>query len=451
MGKKSLVKSTGKKKSEGGKTTGAAAPQDAAAGEGDVLFRKFTLPGQEAAARAAPLALRAEYQAPGILDAWPEEERDRVSRILFRQFDLKAAAEEYERRVKAEEEARRKAEEEARIKAEEEAKRKAGEEAKRKAEEEARIKAEEEARRKAEEEARIKAEEEAKRKAEEEAKRKAEEEARIKAEEEARRKAEEEARRKAEEEARAKAEEEARRKAAFEASRLSLRKDAPPGLLGKARSALFYANGISRQVGQSAMELASAAKRPSPALLAGVVLALFLLGSLLAASSGNAGRFYYVKTRDAWVLKQGLFAPTGSKTVAALPGLALEGPRLQEMNISQAYGIARDYWLARAEEAAKPVDGAVDYGKVREYLGNALPYALTNEGRNEIHGRLNRVEYERALGEAVQVTTTRAKESLAWAEELLLKAQGYAATPEEAKAVAAKIAAIRSARANIVK
>ncbi len=216
--------------------------------------------------------------------------------------------------------------------------------------------------------------------------------------------------------------------------------------MGKVQSLAYNVEGIATQVGTSARELAEEKlKRPSPAFVFGVMFGALLLFALLVTSYNHSNEWFFTKTRGGWELRQGKFAPTGTKVVATFEGLDLAGPAKQEVDMSTAYTVARGYWLRQAEEALNPEEGEPAFDQGRAFLGNALAYATTSEDRQIIWDRIEQVDYERTLKQAREVLAGP-QDQLDKAEELLVKARGLADTPEEQALVTKKLEAVRAAK-----
>jgi len=406
MGKKSLTKSTTKKKSAAKKKADSAATKAKASPKKEAAAKKKAEPMAKAAPKKAAVKKKStakkptlksllkkdfgswapehllavepdedylnNFTAPPVIDDSDKLKAKKLKALLAKQFDLNAV----EKPAKAKKPAPKKAEKETAEKA------KAKAEAKTKAEKEAAEKAKAEA--EAAEKAKAEKEAEEKAKAEKEAAEKAKAEAeaveKTKAEAEAKAKAEKEAAEKAktEAEAKAKAEKAKAEKAKAEAEAAAKRK----------------AEKASKPPAPPVMPTVSAPTEPPKGNALKMLIAIIggLFGLLIIASGMNTNNYYLKSADNAVEIWQGKFSPTGKKLVISVPDATIEEPVKSVYAKKEALVPAFNYYISKAE-ALSEVKGLLDFETIKSNLYKAIKFAPTNAHKKEAKSRLNKTDF----------------------------------------------------------
>ncbi|MBL0701182.1 MAG: hypothetical protein JJV92_09915 [Desulfosarcina sp.] len=392
MGKKSLTKSTTKKKAKKTSTKNTkktatknttakkvvtkAAAKKTAVKKGtpkksamatkkkitlkDLIFKKFDTwkPEEFFKVEIDKDALKA-YAAPPFITG-SSDDTERIKEILFRKFDPETMRKQIEElKAVAEKEAAEKA---AMEKAE--AERKAAEEkaAKEKAEAERKAAEEKAAAEKAEAEKKAAAEKEA---AEKAAKEKAE------------------AEKKAAEEKAAKEKAEAEKKAAMEKAEAEKQ-----AALERAASEKVAAE---EAVAKKAAAEKKAVEMKRNIIAAGAGLAIILL-MLIGASFSNMSNFYLKPAEGGIEIWRGSFAPMGQKKYFALQGVELQEPAKKVYSKEDVYPLIFHFYIEQADSLLE-VQPLPDFDGIKHNLDNALNYGVTAELRETAQNRLNMIDF----------------------------------------------------------
>jgi chemotaxis protein histidine kinase CheA len=222
-------------------------------------------------------------------------------------------------------------------------------------------------------------------KAVKEAEEKAKAEAKAKAEKEAAEKA------KAEAEAKAKAEKEAadKAKAVKEAEEKAKAEKA------KAEEAKRKAEKTSKPPAPPVMPTVSAPTEPpmNSALKMLIALVGGFFGLLIIASAMNTNNYYLKSADNAVEIWQGKFSPTGEKLVMSVPGAVINEPIKSVYAKKEALVPAFDYYIGKAEALSK-VRGVLDFDSIKSNLYKAIKFAPTMHYKKEAKTRLNQINFK---------------------------------------------------------
>ncbi|MCK5784770.1 MAG: hypothetical protein KAH06_09995 [Desulfobacterales bacterium] len=406
MGKKSLTKSTTKKKSAK-KTEVKTTPKKKTAPKATAAPKKAPAKKKAAAKKPTLKSLLKKdfsswvpenflavlpnedylnnFTAPPAIDTTDKAEADRIKALLAKTFDLsvtetlesaadakakaeKEAAEKAKAEAEAVEKAKAAKEAEEKAKADADAKAKAEKEAaeKTRAEAEAKAKAEKKAAEKAKAEA--EAEEKAKAAKEAEEKAKADADAKAKAEKEAAEKA------KAEAEAKAKAEKKAAEKAAATAKRETAKAPPPP------------APPVMPTVAEPTDPPMDNALKMFIAIIGGI------FGLLIIASAMNTNNYYLKSADNAVEIWQGKFSPTGKELLISMPDAAIKEPVKSVYTQNEALITAFNYFINNAE-ALSEVKGLLDFESIKSNLYKAIQFAPTSHHTKKAQTHLNKIDF----------------------------------------------------------
>jgi len=181
-----------------------------------------------------------------------------------------------------------------------------------------------------------------------------------------------------------------------------------------------------------------------PWFVLGTPVVLFLGLLLLLSSWGNTGNYYLVPMENGYLLKQGRFAPMGSRTVERLPGLVVNGGFAESYSFDQAGQIVQAYFLSRHQEALNNPEGP-DYATARKHLEKALAYAPTFEEKDALRASLARLDFDLLMNQVEEALSSDAAAKVQEAKKLLDDAAVLAQTPVQKELL--KENRVRAARA----
>ncbi|MGD9022259.1 MAG: helix-turn-helix domain-containing protein [Deltaproteobacteria bacterium] len=168
----------------------------------------------------------------------------------------------------------------------------------------------------------------------------------------------------------------------------------------------------------------------------------FVIAILLLASLSNSNQFYFKKNDQMVELWQGRFAPMGSYRVASFSDPRIvAGVQLQQpLNRKKAYGLLSDYFINRADEILKTGE-MPDLKAARSYLSHASKYAVSDQRRQEVKTRLDRMNFLVLLGKGELARSRGTIPDFETAKGYLTEAIPYASTDLEKDMITKSLAA----------
>ncbi|UCD31117.1 MAG: hypothetical protein JSV38_09885 [Desulfobacterales bacterium] len=148
-----------------------------------------------------------------------------------------------------------------------------------------------------------------------------------------------------------------------------------------------------------------------------VVAFVILVALVIGTSMLNHDKYYLRDTDGALEIWQGRFSPMGEKLLITLPGV--QAPEIMKDTYSktEACPFIFDYYVGKADTLLE-VSGMPDFDGMRSYLNKAMTFAVTDESKKILNGRLHNMELVILLYKA-EVATSKAS------IEDLEKAKGY--------------------------
>ncbi len=173
--------------------------------------------------------------------------------------------------------------------------------------------------------------------------------------------------------------------------------------------------------------------------LAGFVLLVLMV---VIASWMNT-RHYYVKSNEgAMDIRQGKFAPKGTKHLISFPGLQLAEPIKDTYTAKEVFPIIYQYYLDKADMLLDG-PGMPDFDGVKEYLNKSLTYATTRVMKMVIKSRLDAINLMVLLYKADVAAGKNSLEDLKTARNYLKEALTYQVDELESARIKQKAETVR--------
>jgi hypothetical protein len=168
----------------------------------------------------------------------------------------------------------------------------------------------------------------------------------------------------------------------------------------------------------------------SSAVKYGIAAMVLLVLILLSISNTNSSKFYIYPKEGALEIWKGCFSPKDKKIFMVLPGVQLETEVKAVYSQSDVYPMIFDHYLEKAD-ALLEVPGLPDFEGIKSRLYQAQPYAITSEMKNAVTRRLNAIERMTLLYKVDVAISKSTMESLDAAMRDLQKASGLVANPAQ--------------------
>ncbi len=175
---------------------------------------------------------------------------------------------------------------------------------------------------------------------------------------------------------------------------------------------------------------------------------------LVLASISNSYKYTLQPADGAIEIWQGDFAPMGQKLMLSIPGGEMPQPTKPEYRKKEVFPLAFNYYISQADALAE-VPGMPDFEGIKTYLNKALDYATDRAEMNSANIRVNTIELlvllykaQAAAGQATLAGLESAVDYLEEATMLDIDAAQLALVEEKIKAVTgmkAELAALQAA------
>ncbi len=122
---------------------------------------------------------------------------------------------------------------------------------------------------------------------------------------------------------------------------------------------------------------------------AGIAILLFLL--VIGASMNNSGSYYIKSAQGAIEIWQGKFAPLGEKLLITLPGVPVPEEIQPRYEKNEVFPLIYGHYIDKADTLlAAP--GFPDFEEIKKYLEKALKFAHTGELKNSVYARIDGID-----------------------------------------------------------
>jgi hypothetical protein len=177
--------------------------------------------------------------------------------------------------------------------------------------------------------------------------------------------------------------------------------------------------------------------------------AIILLILILLAVSANNSAKYYLKTKDDAVeIWKGDFSPKDKHFFMVLHGVNVTEPVKPVYSKKEVYPLIFNYYLDKSD-ALLEVKGLPDFDGIRQYLHKAEGYAVTGEMKAAVTERLNTIKRMTLLYKADVAISRNTLDSLESAISILKDAGKLSPSTAQSEEIAQKIATARQAIATL--
>lgn len=182
------------------------------------------------------------------------------------------------------------------------------------------------------------------------------------------------------------------------------------------------------------------------ALKCGVVAFVVLILLLVGASYKNSSKYYIVNKGDAVEIWRGRFSPTGKERLIILHGISAPEGRGTVYTRNHVFPLAFNYYLEKAD-ALLDAEGIPDYKGIRDYLRKAKPFAIDDAMKDDITARLNNIDLITLIYKIDVSLSRNTTESLDLAAQLVKKAAKLTNNAAQGQLLTDKAAEIKERRA----
>lgn len=182
------------------------------------------------------------------------------------------------------------------------------------------------------------------------------------------------------------------------------------------------------------------------ALKYGVIAFVVLILLLVGASYKNSNNYYIVNKGDAVEIWRGRFSPTGKERLILLHGVSAPEGRGTVYTRNHVFPLAFNYYLEKAD-ALLETEEIPDYEGIREYLYKAKAFAINDVMKDDITARLNNIDLITLIYKIDVSLRKNTADSLDQAAQLVKKAGKLTTNAAQSQLLADKAAEIKERRA----
>jgi colicin import membrane protein len=144
---------------------------------------------------------------------------------------------------------------------------------------------------------------------------------------------------------------------------------------------------------KAAAEREAAEKATMKKVIIGLASGFIILVALIFSASSSNNSKYYIKEK-AGVLEiwQGRYAPLGEERMMTLPGVPLPEQINAVYSKTEVFPLIFNYYIDKAD-AISTMSDTPDYVAIKSYLNEALLFATTGDLRKKAYSRLNDIKF----------------------------------------------------------
>jgi len=144
---------------------------------------------------------------------------------------------------------------------------------------------------------------------------------------------------------------------------------------------------------KAAVEREAAEKATMKKVIIGLASGFIILVALIFSASSSNNSKYYIKEK-AGVLEiwQGRYAPLGEEWMMSLPGVPLPEQINAVYSETEVFPLIFNYYIDKAD-AISGMSDTPDYVVIKSYLNEALLFATTGDFRKKAYSRLNDIKF----------------------------------------------------------
>lgn len=160
----------------------------------------------------------------------------------------------------------------------------------------------------------------------------------------------------------------------------------------------------------------------SSGLLGLIVAVILIFALLIGASLNNMDNYYLKQTNTGLEIWRGDFSPNGREKIVTLQGVKASDPIKDKYSRQEAFAAAFQYFMKKADKVAEAKD-LPNLNIIRDSLGKAKKYAVTEEQKKQVNRRLNRIDFLMMLYRSDVAAEKQTEQGYETAMEILEQAE----------------------------
>jgi hypothetical protein len=201
---------------------------------------------------------------------------------------------------------------------------------------------------------------------------------------------------------------------------------------------------------KAAAEREAAEKATMKKVIIGLASGFIILVALIFSASSSNNSKYYIKEK-AGILEiwQGRYAPLGEERMMTLPGVPLPEQINAVYSKSEVFPLIFNYYIDKAD-AISAMSDTPDYVAIKSYLNEALLFATTGDLSKKAYSRLNDIKFNDLMYKAGVAESRGAISDLDEAMRYLNKASLLKVGAGKSDVVKQKIESIKEQKAEMI-
>ncbi|MCF8029006.1 MAG: hypothetical protein K9K81_11620 [Desulfobacteraceae bacterium] len=187
-----------------------------------------------------------------------------------------------------------------------------------------------------------------------------------------------------------------------------------------------------------------------PKLMALIAIVGLLFLLIIGASFRNGDNYYLKQTHSALEIWKGKFSPRGQEKIVTLPGQQMPEKEKEIYSKKEALSLAFNHYMDRADALSEAED-LIDFQTIRENLEKAKKYATTDQQKQRVNQRLETMDFLMLLYKANVAAEKQTLESLENAMEFLDRAAALDISEQARRALEDRMAAIQESASALEK
>jgi len=201
---------------------------------------------------------------------------------------------------------------------------------------------------------------------------------------------------------------------------------------------------------KSAAEREAAEKATMKKVIIGLASGFIILVALIFSASSSNNSKYYIKEKTGILeIWQGRYAPLGEERMMTLPGVPLPEQINAVYSESEVFPLIFNYYIDKAD-AISDMSDTPDYVAIKSYLNEALLFATTGDLRKKVYSRLNNIKFNDLMYKAGVSESRGAISDLDEAMRYLNKASLLKVDAGKSDVVKQKIESIKEQKAEMI-
>jgi tmRNA-binding protein len=176
---------------------------------------------------------------------------------------------------------------------------------------------------------------------------------------------------------------------------------------------------------------------------------IILLALIFSASSSNNSKYYIKEKAGVLEIWRGRYAPLGEERMMSLPGVPLPEQIKAVYSKSEVFPLVFNYYIDKAD-AISGMSDTPDYVAIKSYLNEALLFATTGDLRKKAYSRLNDIKFNDLMYKAGVSESRGAISDLDEAMRYLNKASLLKVGAGKSDVVKQKIESIKEQKAEMI-